>query len=131
MVICLKSNKNDKPRYKINDIVTVFDAGETYSTHLAAAKDLGADYDPADYDIFQQKQSGTALPLIGRPYITECKYKFKPGATPTSGDRCKCLNVAEDFVLVERLTDKQQFIISHHGLRLFKASFWEEDLFEI
>jgi hypothetical protein len=104
--------------------VTVFDPGETYSTHLGAAKDLGADYNPADYEIFQKNERVPYSP----PY---CEYKFKACATPTSGDRCKCLNVAEDFVLVERLTDKQQFIISHIGLRLCIEFFWEEDLFEL
>ena len=61
--------------YKIGDTVKVIRTGQTYSTHVGAVKELGGDYDPADYEHF--KRTNKLGNPVRRRWISNKNYKFK------------------------------------------------------
>ena len=123
---------------KVGDFVNVINEGLTYTTHMEAADVLGADFDPEDLKRFNDRQQ----PRMSRyKHDTDKQYKFKYGDAPANNDICKCLNIKRlgvgplyqgpVFVLIERLSDNQQFILSLNGLEWNDTIFWEDELFEL
>ena len=122
--------------YKIGDTVKVIRTGQTYSTHVGAVKELGGDYDPADYEHF--KRTNKLGNPVRRRWISNKNYKFKYAAGPKTGDIAMCLNIssvgfkANVFVLIERLSDSRQFVMGRHGVCFHDSPIsLEDDLFEL
>ena len=95
-----------------DDFVKITKPGKLYTTHMRAAKLLGADYNPEDYEAYLHRT---------RPRYNQENYKFKYGKSPMNkNDIYRVLNMqiiqSTTMALIESVTDHQQFIIGSEGI---------------
>jgi hypothetical protein len=116
-----------KTKIELGDIVSVLNAGHTYSTHMLAAKELGADYDPEEYRLLYRREMGTIPPAF-----RTMTYKWRWQGIPTRNDICEVISEWNGHHLIERQSDGRQFIVDPQGLKFVRKNIHlEEDLFEL
>lgn len=115
-----------RKRFEQGDHVKISDIGQTYTTYLQKAIQLGADISD---DLYRWYDDGEDFAVLDGSMAKDESYSWVYDKSPSTGDGCIVLRMGStDHILVQRICDGKQFIMASRGLTYDKSTpKWLED----